>query len=202
MVPVTDQVQFPDSEMLERLKAGDEDAFAALLDRYSGQTYRLARAITGDPQDAEEVVQDVFMTVFRKIESFEGRSAFSTWLHRITVNAAMMKIRGRKERVEEDIEQWLPAFDDTGHHLRPVEAWSANPEKVLLQQERRSLVRQALATLPAEYRAVVALRDLQGLSGEEVAETLGLSVAAVKSRLHRARLALRGQLAAAFEETR
>ena len=198
MVGATEQAGFPDLELLERLKAGDEQAFAAVVDRYSAQAYRIARSITRDRQDAEEVVQDVFLTVFRKIGSFEGRSAFTTWLYRITVNAAMMKIRGRDERTEEDVEKWLPVFDGEGHHVHSVEAWSANPENLLLQQERRKVVRQAVATLPAEYRAVLALRDLQGLSGEEVAEILGLSLAAVKTRLHRARLALRGKLATYF----
>ncbi len=198
MVAATEQAGFPDSKLLERLKAGDEEAFAAIVDRYSAQTYRIARTITGNRQDAEEVVQDTFMTVFRKIGSFEGRSAFPTWLYRITVNTAMMKVRRGKERAEEDLERWLPVFDAAGQHLEFVEDWSANPEKLLLQQERRDAVRQALPTLPAEYRAVVALRDLQGLSGEEVAEILGLSLPAVKSRLHRARLALRGKLEAYF----
>jgi len=198
MATGTGQAGFPESELLERVKAGDEEAFATILDRYSPRTYRLARAITGNPQDAEEVVQDVFFTIFQKIESFEGRSAFSTWLYRITVNAAMMKARRREGKVEEDLERWLPVFDAEGHHLQPVVDWSANPEKALLQHERREVLHQALAALPAEYRAVVALRDLQGLSNEEVAEVLGLTVAAVKSRLHRGRLALRGKLAAYF----
>jgi len=195
MATGTGQAGFPESELLELLKAGDEQAFATILDRYSAQVYRLARAITGNPQDAEEVVQDVFFTIFQKIGSFEGRSAFSTWLYRITVNAAMMKVRRREVTVEEDLERWLPVFDATGHHLQPVEDWSADPEKALLQHERREVLRQALADLPEEYRVVVALRDLQGLSSEEVAEILGLTVAAVKSRLHRGRLALRGKLA-------
>ncbi|MFQ5881478.1 MAG: RNA polymerase sigma factor [Candidatus Methylomirabilales bacterium] len=198
MMAGIEHARFPESEILERLKAGDKKAFAAIVDRYSAQTYRLARAITQNPQDAEEVVQDVFLTIFQKIGSFEGRSAFGTWLYRITVNAAMMKVRRREDRVEEDLERWLPVFDAEGRHLQPVEDWSANPEKALLQQERCEAVHQALAALPAEYRAVVALRDLQGLSGEEVAEILGLTVAAVKSRLHRGRLALRGKLAAYF----
>jgi RNA polymerase sigma-70 factor (ECF subfamily) len=199
MATGTGQAEFPESELLERVKAGDEQAFTALLDRYSAQTYRLARAITGNPQDAEEVVQDVFLTIFQKIATFEGRSAFSTWLYRITVNAAIMKVRQRRGEVkEEELERWLPVFDAEGHHLQPVEDWSANPEKALLQHERREVLRQTLAILPAEYRTVVALRDLQGLSNEEVAEILGLTVAAVKSRLHRGRLALRGKLASYF----
>lgn len=200
MVGATDQANAPDSELLERLKAGDEEAFETIVEHYSAQTYRVARAITGSPQDAEEVVQDVFMTIFRKIGSFEGRSAFSTWLYRITVNAAMMKVRGRPETAEEDLERWLPVFDAMGAHMHPAEAWSTNPEHILMQRERREVVRSALATLPADYRTIVALRDLQGRSSEEIAEMLGLSVAAAKSRLHRARLALRGKLTGAFEE--
>ena len=203
MVGATDQANAPDSELLERLKAGDEEAFETIVDRYSAQTYRVARTITGNPQDAEEVVQDVFMTVFRKIASFEGRSAFSTWLYRIAVNAAMMKVRGKQEkqeRTEEDLERWLPVFDARAQHAHPVGAWSANPEEAVLQRERREVLRNELATLPTEYRTVVALRDLQGLSSEEAAEILGISPAAVKSRLHRARLALRGKLAAHLEE--
>ncbi len=196
----TDQAGFPDSALVKGLKAGDDTAFATLLDRYSARTYRTARTVTGNPHDAEEVVQDVFMTVFQKIGSFEGRSAFSTWLYRITVNAAMMKVRRKQDRVEEDPERWLPVFDADAHHAHPVEAWPVDPEKILLEQEGRDAVRQALTSLPVEYRTVIALRDLQGLSGEEAAEILGISPAAVRSRLHRARLALRGKLAAHFEE--
>ena len=203
MVANTGQAGFLESELLEQVKAGDEKAFEAIVDRYSARIYRIGRTITGNPEDAEEVVQDVFMTVFQKIGSFEGRSAFSTWLYRIAVNAAMMKVRGKREkqeRTEEDLERWLPVFDARAQHAHPVEAWSANPEEAVLQRERREVLRNELATLPMEYRTVVALRDLQGLSSEEAAEILGISPAAVKSRLHRARLALRGKLAAHFEE--
>jgi len=203
MVANTGQGGFLESELLERIKAGDEKAFEAIVERYSARIYRIGRTITGNPQDAEEVVQDVFMTVFQKIGSFEGRSAFSTWLYRIAVNAAMMKVRGKQEkqeRTEEDLERWLPVFDARAQHAHPVGAWSANPEEAVLQRERREVLRNELATLPTEYRTVVALRDLQGLSSEEAAEILGISPAAVKSRLHRARLALRGKLAAHLEE--
>lgn len=182
-----------DQDLVEHLKAGEESGLAALLDRYQSRVYRLVLSITKSAEDAEEVLQDVFLSVYRKITSFDGRSAFGTWLYRIAVNAALMKLRGRGP-LHDSIEAHLPQFTEDGRHARLIVDWTQGAEDRLLQKERVRLVRQAIEALPPDYRAVVVLRDLEGLSNEEVAEVLGTSLLAIKARLHRARLALRGIL--------
>lgn len=188
-----------DAALVERLKRGEEEAFVALLKRYQGKVYRLAMNITRNAQDAEEAAQDVFLAVYRKIGDFDGRAAFSTWLYRIATNAALMKLRARPGGQHLSIEEAGPAFGADGHHARPVADWSEMPEDRLLAAERRRVVQDAIAALPPDYKAAVALRDIEGLSNQEVAEVLGATVLAVKSRLHRARLALRERLATYFE---
>lgn len=182
-----------DQELVEQIKAGEEAPIEALLGRYQDKVYRLALSFTKNPADAEEVLQDVFLTVYRKIASFEGRSAFSTWLYRITVNTALMKLRGRGP-VQESIDEYLPQFTKDGRHARMVVDFTDGPEKLLLRKEREQVLREAIEALPPDYKVVLVLRDLEGLSNEEVAEVVGASVLAVKARLHRARLALRGRL--------
>ena len=191
-----------DAELVKRLKTGDREAFGALLRRYQGKVYRLAMNMTRSPQDAEEVTQDVFLAVYRKIGEFDGRAAFSTWLYRVASNAALMKLRGRRSEPHLSIEEEGPAFAPDGHFARPVADWSELPEDRLLSAERRRVLEQAIDALPPDYKAVVVLRDVEGLSNQEVAEILGATVLAVKSRLHRARLALRERLAAYLEAGR
>ena len=188
-----------DAELVSRLKRGDEEALAGLLRRYQGKVYRLAMNMTRNPQDAEEVTQDVFLAVYRKIGDFDGRAAFSTWLYRVASNAALMKLRGRRREPHFSVEEEGPTFAPDGHHARPVADWSELPEDQLLSAERRRVLAQAIEALPPDYRGVVVLRDIEGLSNQEVAEIVGATVLAVKSRLHRARLALRERLAAHFE---
>ncbi|MGB4782152.1 sigma-70 family RNA polymerase sigma factor [Candidatus Methylomirabilis sp.] len=182
-----------DQELVEQIKAGEKTSLEALLGRYQDKVYRLAMSFTKNPADAEEVLQDVFLTVYRKIASFEGRSAFSTWLYRITVNTALMKLRGRGP-AQESIDGYLPQFTKDGQHARMVVDFTDGPEKLLLLKEREQILREAIEALPPDYKVVLVLRDLEGLSNEEVAEVVGASVLAVKARLHRARLALRGRL--------
>lgn len=189
----TDRSGWSDQALVEQIQAGEEAPFEALLGRYQDRTYRLVLSLTKNPADAEEVLQDVFLTVYRKITSFEGRSAFSTWLYRITVNTALMKLRGRGP-VQESIDEYLPQFTKDGRHARMVADFTQGPEKLLLQKEREQVLREAIEALPPDYKVVLVLRDLEGLSNEEVAEVVGASVLAVKARLHRARLALRGRL--------
>jgi len=181
-----------DVKLVERLKAGDEAAFEVLVERYQAKVYRLAKALTRNPEDAEEVVQDVFVSVYRKIQDFDRRAAFSTWLYRIATNAALMKLRGRKPELF-SLEEFLPQFTEDGH-IRMGADWTKNPESLLLRQEAREIVKQGIEALPADYRAVLVLRDIEGLSNQEASEALGLSVLAVKARLHRARLVLRERL--------
>jgi RNA polymerase sigma-70 factor (ECF subfamily) len=184
----------PEAKLVELVRAGEEAAFEALLKRYQGKIYRLALSVTKSREDAEEVLQDVFLSVYRKIASFDGRSAFGTWLYRIAVNAALMKLRGR-EPAHESLDAYLPQFAG-GRHARMLADWTDRADEVILRKERAQFVRQAIETLPPEYRVVLLLRDLEGLSNLEVAEVLGTTVPAVKARLHRARLALRGMLEA------
>jgi len=144
----------------------------------------------------------VFLTVYQKIHSFEGRAAFSTWLYRIATNVALMMLRGRGPEDRGAVEALQPSFTAEGQYRQMVHDWTKSPEEHLLQQEVQEVVRRGIAALPAEYQAVLVLRDLEGLSNGEVAEVLGLTVLAVKARLHRARLALRALLERAFKEQR
>jgi len=188
-----------DAELVERLKGGDEEAFSALLRRHQGKVYRLAMNMTRNVQDAEEVTQDVFLAVSRKLGAFDGRAAFSTWLYRVATNAALMKLRGRRPEPHLPIEEAGPTFAADGHFARPVADWSELPDDRLLAAESQRVLGQAIEALPPDYKAVVVLRDIEGLSNQEVAESVGTTVLAVKSRLHRARLALRERLAGHFE---
>jgi RNA polymerase sigma-70 factor (ECF subfamily) len=181
--------------LIERLRAQDASVLEILMERYSPRIYRVAFGITRSHGDAEEVVQDVFVTLFRKIDSFEGRAALGTWLYRVAANAALIKRRGKRAQVEVHLEDHLPTFKADGHRegdrAMLLADWSGTPERELLSGEAREILEDGLALLPDHYRAILVLRDVEELSNEEVAEALGESVASVKSRLHRARMALR-----------
>jgi RNA polymerase sigma-70 factor (ECF subfamily) len=187
-----------DAQALEQLRSGDAGALESLMQRYAQRVYRLAFGITRSQADAEEVVQDVFLTVFRKHDTFEGRAALGSWIYRVTANAALNKRRGKRAEVEVPLEPYLPSFLPDGHREGDraflLADWSAMPDRALLTTETRALVNAAIAELPERYRAVLLLRDVEERSNEEVAEILGESVASVKSRLHRARMALRERL--------
>jgi len=191
-----------DGVLLDQLRAGDATAMEPLMERFAGRVYRVAIGICASSADAEEVVQDVFLLAFRKAGSFEGRAALGTWLYRIAVNTSLNKRRGKRAELEESIEDHLPAFRDDGHRQGDrsflLADWSAMPDETLLSKEGREIVRAAVDRLPEHYRAVLLLRDVEELPSEEVAEILGESVASVKSRLHRARMALREMLTRAY----
>jgi len=155
----------------------------------------LARGITGNAEDAEEVVQDVFWTVVRKIDTFRGESAFGSWLYRIVANAAYQKVRGRQSRrAEVSLDDVLPLFDERGQHVAPMADWSSRVDDHAVQIDLRMALTSAIDKLPADYRTAVLLRDVEGLSHLQIAEVLSLSVPTVKSRVHRARLFLRKEL--------
>jgi RNA polymerase sigma-70 factor (ECF subfamily) len=187
-----------DTVLVDRLRQRDSAAFEALMERYGAVVYRLACGITRNVSDAEEVVQDVFLTVFRKIESFEERAALGTWIYRLTTNAALNKRRGKRAEVETSLEELLPRYLDDGHRAGDrayvLADWSALPDAVLLSAEGRREIARALDALPPAYRAVLVLRDVDGLSNEETGAALGESVSSVKSRLHRARMVMREHL--------
>ncbi|HYB43886.1 MAG TPA: sigma-70 family RNA polymerase sigma factor [Candidatus Methylomirabilis sp.] len=198
------QAQDPgaDGALVERLRARDSSALEALMERHSARVYRVAFGITRDHSVAEEVVQDVFLTLFRKIDGFEGRAALGTWLYRVAANAALIRRRGKRAEVEMALEDCLPTFRADGHREGDrawvLADWSRTPERELLEGEARRILERALERLPEHYRALLVLRDVEELSNEEVAEVLGESVSSVKSRLHRARMALREVLTRAL----
>lgn len=191
-----------DDDLVAQLQAGDPAAFEALVERYGDKIYRLAAGITRNPADAEDVCQEVFLSVLRNIHTFEGRAALGSWLYRIATNAALGKLRGRPSVPLPTWEEELPRFRPDGGHQVPITDWSRNPEESLMEKESRSILQEALATLPPDYRAVVLLRDIDDLPARATAEALGISVAAVKSRLHRARLFLRARVSGYFREGR
>jgi len=188
--------------LIGRLRAGDQTALESLMEQYASRVYRLAYGITRNAGDAEEVVQDVFLTLFQKIHTFEERAALGTWLYRVATNAALMKRRGQRGDREVSLESQLPKFLDNGRRAGDqsllMADWSQNPEANLLSRETQMIVNQAIDALPEQYRAVLLLRDIEGLSNEEVAEALGESVAAIKSRVHRGRMAFREELTRQF----
>ena len=190
------KAEHDDTDLIERLKAGDEEALEAIFYRYSPKLYNVAQRILGEVADAEEVIQDVFWTAFRKAKSFRGNSQFSTWLYRLTINAALGKIRRSKKNKEVEYEDYLPKFQQDGHHsVRPVIDWSDTLDEKYAERELQQLLNDALDQLKPVDKSAVVLSDMEGMSDKEIAVMLGLTVSAVKTRLHRARLFLRGKLA-------
>ena len=184
-----------DADLVEGLRRQEPGATEALVAAYGDRVYRLAIRITGNSSDAEEVVQDALWAATRKIETFRGAAAFGSWVYRITANAAYQKRRGR--RVERNGVSWDelgPSFDELGQHVQPGVDWSPRLQDPALQAELQSALRAAIDELPAEHRATFLLHDVEGLSNPEIAETLQIKLATVKSRVHRARLFLRSRL--------
>ncbi len=187
-----------DLVLVDRLRGGDPAALDELMARYAARVWRLARGVTRNDSDAEEVVQDVFLTLSQKSETFEGRSALGSWIYRITMNAALNKRRGKRAEVEVSLEDMLPAYLADGHRAGDrayvLMDWSRGPDAELLSSEARAVIRRTIDRLPDRYRVVLLMRDIEELSNEETAAALGETVSAVKSTLHRARMALREQL--------
>ncbi len=179
-------------DLLAGLQRGDDAAFATLVRDNTGRLLAVARRILRNPDDAGDAVQEAFMQAFRAIDGFEGESRLSTWLHRITVNACLLRLRHAKRHPEASIEEMLPRFDDTGHHIAPSDGgWHEGALEKLERHQVGKLVRDAIDRLPENFRDVVVLRDIEGLSTEDTAMALGIRPEAAKMRLHRARQALR-----------
>jgi RNA polymerase sigma-70 factor (ECF subfamily) len=196
-------VNTPDEKLIELfVTKNDESAFDEIINRYGCKIYGLALRITRDPYSAEEVLQEVFLSLIKKLDTFRGESKFSSWLYRITVNASYMRLRSEKKH-ESDIslDNYVP-YDENGTLMGRValKDWSGRPDKALLSKEAIETIEKAIGELPEPYRVVFHLRDVEGLSNEEIAGVLGLTVPAVKSRLHRARLFLRDKLSDYFYE--
>lgn len=185
-----------DALLVEALRREDADAAQTLVDTYGERVYRLALRITGSNEDAEEAAQDALWTAARKIHTFKGESAFGSWLYRIAANAAYQKLRARKAKTHEvALDDVLPPLDHDGVHFEPVDDWSGRVDEQTLQKELRTVLERAIDELPHEYRTALVLHDVEGLSNPDIAETLGISLPAVKSRVHRSRLFLRKRLA-------
>lgn len=179
-----------DALLVARLKAGDQDAYEEMVRTLGGRLLAVARRMLRDEDAARDAVQDAMLSAVRAIHGFDGHSRLSTWLHRIVVNAALMKIRGRQRRPEQSLEPLLPRFAEDGHHAEAVVSWSDSAEQLIEREQTRAIVRAAIDELPDSYRLVVMMRDIEGLSTTEAAAAFGITENALKLRLHRARQAL------------
>jgi RNA polymerase sigma-70 factor, ECF subfamily len=170
-----------DIELVAALQNGEQAAFGELLTRYTEKVNNLAIRITRNQEDAEEILQDVFVTVFKKIDRFEGKSAFSSWLYRITVNTAFMKLRKRKQTQAVSLDE---LGDSANESFSGKRSDTSDVNFISSRHELRAQLDGAIDNLPEEYKAIFILRDVDGLSNQEVGEILNISVPAVKSRLH------------------
>ena len=191
-----------DDLLVSRLRAKDDRAFEMLLRRHMARLLSVARRFLKNEEDARDAVQDAFVSAFRNIESFQSGSKLSTWLHRIVVNAALMKLRTRRRHPEEGIDALLPRFQPDGHQVEESVDWSANAEEAVAREETRALVRRSIDRLPETYRVVLLMRDIEEMSTDETARALGITTAAAKVRLHRARQALRTLLDGEMRRTK
>lgn len=184
--------------LLAGLRAGSDTAFETLVRTTSPRLLAVARRIVGSDEDARDVLQEAYASAFKSIGRFEGNAKLSTWLHRIVVNMALMRLRTRKRKPEESIEPLLPAFKDDGHMMQAAGQWDDGADVALERAEVQSYVRAQIDKLPDTYRTVLLLRDIEEMSTNDVATLLDTTENAVKIRLHRARQALRGLLAERF----
>lgn len=181
----------PDAEFVARVKAGDTDAFEELVRRHGRKVYRSLIGILGSAEEAEDASQDAFLKAFQHLPEFEGRSSFSTWLVRISINTGLQRLRGRKD---------FETLDDENEEFRPrrIQAWQENPEDSYSREELRKLVEKEVMKLPLKYRVALILRDLEELSTEEAANALGLTIPGLKARVLRGRLMLRESMVSYF----
>ena len=190
--------QLDEAALLDGLRRREKWACTEMLRRYAGQVYHVALRLIRDPDEAEDVLQETFINACQKVHAFEGRSRLGTWLYRIATNAALMRLRKQRASTVSLDDPMVTEGGETFPQL--IEDWSHEPDALMLTDELRQVLEQAIDTLPDSLRAVFVLRDIQGLSTSETAEVLGISPTAVKVRLHRARLHLREQLTAYFSE--
>src|ERR1700719_5087432 len=191
--PISDEMA-----LVGRAKGGDVGAFEELVRRYDRNVFRIAQHITQNREDAEDVVQDAFLKAYGNLHQFQGQSKFYTWLVRIAVNEALMKLRRRRPERTVSLDEEIKTEDDS--LPREIADWSPNPEQLYNQSELREILSKTIQGLPPGFRTVFVLRDVEGLSTEETAAALDLSVPAVKSRLLRARLPLRERLGRYFQK--
>lgn len=185
--------------LVAALRAGESWAFEGFVRDQAGRVKAVAERFLRNEQDANDVVQETFLAAFKAVRSFEGKSQLTAWLHRIAINASLMKLRTRhrhaEQVVEPEMEALLPRFVGLGVHASPQRAFVETPEEETIREETRAFVRECIDRLPEQYRSALLLRDIEGFNNEDVAEHLGVSVNAAKIRVHRARQALRALLA-------
>jgi len=199
-----------DEELIARARQKDFTAFEALLERYEDKVFRLAYRFVRNESDAKEILQDTFLSVWRKLDTFKGDSQFSSWVYRVAANTALMRLRSQRRHPQISTEDLPAGFLDNyrpsgteglAHLPSPGENWAKRPDEQLQSDELRRHIQDAVDALPDLYRTVFLVRDVEGLSTEETAEVLGISVPTVKTRLHRARIALREAIAKYFDQT-
>ena len=176
--------------LVNRLRAGDEAAFVDLIRKFGSRLLAVARRFVRNDEDAQDIVQSAYLSAFRALDQFEGNCQLSTWLHRIVVNTALMKLRSKRRKPEESIEELLPAFQEDGHHVEQFADWTMPADQLIERNETRAFVRACIDRLPENYRTVLLLRDIEERSTQDVADALSMTATAVKVRLHRARQAL------------
>jgi RNA polymerase sigma-70 factor (ECF subfamily) len=193
--PVTDE------ELVTRARAKDFAAFEQLVGRYEDKVYRLAFRFVRNETEAKEIVQDTFLSVWRKLDTFKGDSQFGSWVYRVAANAALMRLRSQRRHPEVSTEELPVDFLDTyGQVPQPGDNWARRPDDELQSDELRRRIQSAVDELPEIYKTVFLIRDVEGLSTEETAQVLDISIPTVKTRLHRARLALREAISRYFEQ--
>jgi RNA polymerase sigma-70 factor (ECF subfamily) len=185
-----DAATVEESALLEGLRRGDDAAFDELVRLHGGRMLAVARRMLRSEEEARDAVQEALLSAFKAVREFQGGARLSTWLHRIVVNAALMRLRTRRRKPEESLDDLLPRFDEQGEWAEEVERW-ATPSELVERGETRALVRRCIDRLPEPYRAILVLRDIEDLDTDEAAAALGISINAAKTRLHRARQALR-----------
>jgi RNA polymerase sigma-70 factor (ECF subfamily) len=188
---------FDESALVARAKAGDASAFSELVQHYDRRVFRMAKQITQNDDDAEDVLQEAFLKAYTHLDDFQGNSKFYTWIVRIAVNEALMKLRKRRSDRSVPLDEPIDTGED--EVPREIAVWDENPEETYSREELAELLDQAVQSLKPAYRTVFVLRDIEEMSIEETAEALGLSISAVKSRLLRARLQLREKLTRQFK---
>lgn len=189
----------PDQALVERARAGDLAAFETVVERYGRRVYRLILGITGNEADADDGVQNTFLKAYQHVGEFQGHSKFSSWLMRIAMNEGLEVLRRRRSKGSQSLEEW-DAEDEEAFRPRSIRPWQEDPEQRYSQTQVREIVEREILKLPAKYRVVVMLRDLEQLNTEEAAAALGLNEATLKTRLLRGRLMLREALAPHFRQ--
>lgn len=187
-----------EQSLVAALKQGDQKAFEQMMRAYGGRLLAVATRLMRNPDDAADALQDAMLSAYRSMDKFAGDSKLSTWLHRIVVNASLMKLRSKKRHPTSQIDDMLPQFHADGHRIQQASEWQATGAAAMERQENRDVVRREIDALPETYRTVLLLRDIEEMDTATTAEMLGINDGAVKTRLHRARLALRERLVPHF----